>query len=257
MATAVEIRGLHKRFGGLEVLKGIDLDVMQGEAVVLLGSSGSGKSTLLRCINFMEEPNEGQIRINGDLIGTERGGRMTYREAELCKLRSRVGMVFQHFNLFPHKTVLENVMEGQVIVLRRSAAEARERAVAQLTRVGLAEKAPEYPARLSGGQKQRVAIARALAMDPEVMLFDEVTSALDPELVGEVLKTMRQLADEGMTMVCVTHEIGFAYHVANKVCFLHEGQILEQGTPHDLLKMPKTDRVRDFLDGHSLFKLPD
>ncbi len=257
MATAVEIRGLHKRFGGLEVLKGIDLDVKQGEAVVLLGSSGSGKSTLLRCINFMEEPNEGQIRINGDLIGTERGGRMTYREAELCRLRSRVGMVFQHFNLFPHKTVLENVMEGQVIVLGRSSAEARERAMAQLTRVGLAEKAPEYPARLSGGQKQRVAIARALAMDPEVMLFDEVTSALDPELVGEVLRTMRQLADEGMTMVCVTHEIGFAYHVANKVCFLHEGQILEQGTPHDLLKMPKTDRVRDFLDGHSLFKLPD
>lgn len=256
MQPAVEIRNLHKSFKQLHVLRGIDLDVQQGEAVVLLGSSGSGKSTLLRCINFMEEPNEGQIRINGDLVGTERSGRMVYRESELCKLRTRVGMVFQHFNLFPHKTVLENVMEGQLVVLGRSKAEASEKAMLQLARVGLAEKAPEYPARLSGGQKQRVAIARALAMDPEVMLFDEVTSALDPELVGEVLKTMRQLAEEGMTMVCVTHEIGFAYHVANKVCFLNEGKILEQGPPQKVLKNPKTDRVREFLEGHSLFKLP-
>lgn len=256
MQPAVEIRNLHKSFKQLHVLRGIDLDVQQGEAVVLLGSSGSGKSTLLRCINFMEEPNEGQIRINGDLVGTERSGRMVYRESELCKLRTRVGMVFQHFNLFPHKTVLENVMEGQLVVLGRSKAEASEKAMLQLARVGLAEKAPEYPARLSGGQKQRVAIARALAMDPEVMLFDEVTSALDPELVGEVLKTMRQLAEEGMTMVCVTHEIGFAYHVANKVCFLNEGKILEQGPPQKILKNPKTDRVREFLEGHSLFKLP-
>lgn len=257
MTNAVEIRGLHKSFGELEVLKGIDLDVVQGEAVVLLGSSGSGKSTLLRCINFMEEPTTGQVRLNGNLIGSEQNGRMRYREADLCKLRTRIGMVFQHFNLFPHKTVLENVMEGQVVVLGRSKAEARDKAMAQLARVGLEEKAPEYPARLSGGQKQRVAIARALAMDPEVMLFDEVTSALDPELVGEVLKTMRQLAEDGMTMVCVTHEIGFAYHVANKVCFLHNGQILEQGLPQNVLRTPKTQRVRDFLDGHSLFKLPD
>jgi len=256
MQPAVKIHNLHKSFKELHVLRGIDLDVQQGEAVVLLGSSGSGKSTLLRCINFMEEPNEGQVRINGDLIGTERSGRMVYRESELCKLRTRVGMVFQHFNLFPHKTVLENVMEGQLVVLGRSKAEASEKAMLQLARVGLAEKAPEYPARLSGGQKQRVAIARALAMDPEVMLFDEVTSALDPELVGEVLKTMRQLAEEGMTMVCVTHEIGFAYHVANKVCFLNEGKILEQGPPQQVLKNPKTDRVREFLEGHSLFKLP-
>ena len=256
MQPAVKIRNLHKSFKHLHVLRGIDLDVQHGEAVVLLGSSGSGKSTLLRCINFMEEPNEGQIRINGDLVGTERSGRMVYRESELCKLRTRVGMVFQHFNLFPHKTVLENVMEGQLVVLGRSKAEASEKAMLQLARVGLAEKAPEYPARLSGGQKQRVAIARALAMDPEVMLFDEVTSALDPELVGEVLKTMRQLAEEGMTMVCVTHEIGFAYHVANKVCFLNEGKILEQGPPQQVLKNPKTDRVREFLEGHSLFKLP-
>lgn len=257
MTNAVEIRGLRKSFSDLEVLKGIDLDVAEGEAVVLLGSSGSGKSTLLRCINFMEEPTAGQIRLNGDLIGTEQGGRMRYHEAELCKLRTRIGMVFQHFNLFPHMTVLENVMEGQTIVLGRSKAEAKDKAMTQLLRVGLEMKAEEYPARLSGGQKQRVAIARALAMDPEVMLFDEVTSALDPELVGEVLKTMLQLAEDGMTMVCVTHEIGFAYHVANKVCFLHDGLILEQGAPQFVLQTPETQRVRDFLAGHSLFKLPN
>jgi len=257
MTNAVEIRGLRKSFSGLEVLKGIDLDVAEGEAVVLLGSSGSGKSTLLRCINFMEEPTAGQIRLNGDLIGTEQGGRMRYHEADLCKLRTRIGMVFQHFNLFPHMTVLENVMEGQTIVLGRSKAEAKDKAMTQLLRVGLEMKAEEYPARLSGGQKQRVAIARALAMDPEVMLFDEVTSALDPELVGEVLKTMLQLAEDGMTMVCVTHEIGFAYHVANKVCFLHDGLILEQGAPQFVLQTPETQRVRDFLAGHSLFKLPN
>ena len=257
MTNAVEIRGLRKSFSGLEVLKGIDLDVAEGEAVVLLGSSGSGKSTLLRCINFMEEPTAGQIRLNGDLIGTEQGGRMRYHEADLCKLRTRIGMVFQHFNLFPHMTVLENVMEGQTIVLGRSKAEAKDKAMTQLLRVGLEMKAEEYPARLSGGQKQRVAIARALAMDPEVMLFDEVTSALDPELVGEVLKTMLQLAEDGMTMVCVTHEIGFAYHVANKVCFLHDGLILEQGAPQFVLQTPETQRVQDFLAGHSLFKLPN
>ena len=257
MTNAVEIRGLRKSFSDLEVLKGIDLDVAEGEAVVLLGSSGSGKSTLLRCINFMEEPTAGQIRLNGDLIGTEQGGRMRYHEADLCKLRTRIGMVFQHFNPFPHMTVLENVMEGQTIVLGRSKAEAKDKAMTQLLRVGLEMKAEEYPARLSGGQKQRVAIARALAMDPEVMLFDEVTSALDPELVGEVLKTMLQLAEDGMTMVCVTHEIGFAYHVANKVCFLHDGLILEQGAPRFVLQTPETQRVRDFLAGHSLFKLPN
>ncbi|MDG2406775.1 MAG: amino acid ABC transporter ATP-binding protein, partial [Paracoccaceae bacterium] len=180
-----------------------------------------------------------------------------YREDELCQLRTRIGMVFQHFNLFPHMTVLENVMEGQVTVLGRPKAEAKEKAMTQLDRVGLGEKALEYPARLSGGQKQRVAIARALAMDPEVMLFDEITSALDPELVGEVLKTMLQLAQDGMTMVFVTHEIGFAYHVANKVCFLDDGLILEQGAPQTVLTAPKTQRVHDFLAGHSLFKLPN
>jgi polar amino acid transport system ATP-binding protein len=257
MSEILRIDNLHKSFGPLEVLKGIDLTVQSGETVVLLGSSGSGKSTLLRCVNFMETPSSGQIRLNGTLIGTERDGQMHYKEAELCALRARIGMVFQHFNLFPHMTVLENVMEGQVTVLGRSKAEARDKAMAQLERVGLAEKAAEYPARLSGGQKQRVAIARALAMDPEVMLFDEVTSALDPELVGEVLRTMRQLADDGMTMLCVTHELGFAYHVANHVLFLNDGTILEQGAPRDILKTPQTERMREFLSGHSLFKLPD
>lgn len=257
MSEILRIENLYKSFDDLEVLKGIDLSVQSGETVVLLGSSGSGKSTMLRCVNFMETPTSGKIHLQGELIGSERNGKMTYREAELCALRARIGMVFQHFNLFPHMTVVENVMEGQVIVLGRSKAEARDKAMAQLDRVGLAEKAEEYPARLSGGQKQRVAIARALAMDPEVMLFDEVTSALDPELVGEVLKTMRQLAEEGMTMLCVTHELGFAYHVANRVLFLNEGTILEQGEPQRILKIPETNRMREFLDGHSLFKLPD
>ena len=247
MTNAIEIRKLYKRFLELEVLKGIDLDVAQGEAVVLLGSSGSGKSTLLRCINFMEEPTSGQVRLNGDLVGTEQGGRMRYRESDLCKLRTRIGMVFQHFNLFPHMTVLENVMEGQLIVLGRSKAEAKDKAMAQLTRVGLAEKAPEYPARLSGGQKQRVAIARALAMDPDVMLFDEVTSALDPELVGEVLKTMRQLAEDGMTMVCVTHEMGFAREVADRVLFFDHGKLLEDAPPAEFFAQPKDPRAQAFL----------
>jgi len=256
MQPIVQVQDLHKNFGSLEVLRGIDLDVTEGETVVLLGSSGSGKSTLLRCINFMEEPSSGIIRLHGKAVGQQRNGRTVYRGAELCKLRTRIGMVFQHFNLFPHMTVLQNVMEGQVTVLRRSREEAEAKAMKQLARVGLDEKAREFPARLSGGQKQRVAIARALAMDPEVMLFDEVTSALDPELVGEVLKTMRQLAEEGMTMICVTHELGFAYHVANRVTFLHQGQILEEGTPQEVLGAPKAQRVREFLEGHSLFKLP-
>ncbi|WP_281350556.1 amino acid ABC transporter ATP-binding protein [Pikeienuella piscinae] len=256
MRDVIKVENLCKRFGAQEVLKGIDMQVREGETVVLLGSSGSGKSTLLRCINFMEEPSAGRVTLRGEAVGSERGGRIVYRERELCKLRTRIGMVFQHFNLFPHMTTLQNVMEGQRVVLGRSAAEAEEKAMRQLARMGLEDKAPEYPARLSGGQKQRVAIARALAMDPEVMLFDEVTSALDPELVGEVLKAMRQLAEEGMTMICVTHEIGFAYHVANRVMFLHEGRILEQGPPQDMLVTPESARVREFLEGHSLFKLP-
>jgi len=257
MTEIVRIENLHKSFGDLEVLKGIDLTVETGETVVLLGSSGSGKSTLLRCVNFMETPTEGRVYLHGKMVGTERNGEIRYRESELCALRTRIGMVFQHFNLFPHKTVLENVMEGQTTVLRRGRAEAEQKARQQLERVGLADKADQYPARLSGGQKQRVAIARALAMDPDVMLFDEVTSALDPELVGEVLKTMRELADDGMTMLVVTHELGFAFHVANRVLFLNQGTILEQGEPQRVLKNPETTRMREFLEGHSLFKLPD
>lgn len=257
MAVIIQIENLHKRFGDLDVLKGIDLELGASETVVVLGSSGSGKSTLLRCVNFMETPSAGKILFHGKTIGTERNGKMRYRERELCELRTRIGMVFQHFNLFPHMTTLQNVMEGQVTVLKRSKSEAEEKARLQLERVGLSEKANEYPSRLSGGQKQRVAIARALAMDPDVMLFDEVTSALDPELVGEVLKTMRQLADEGMTMMVVTHELGFAYHVANRVLFLNDGQILEQGEPKDILKNPTSQRMSEFLDGHLLFKLPD
>ena len=257
MNEIVKIENLYKSFGALEVLRGIDLSVQTGETVTLLGSSGSGKSTLLRCINFMETPTKGRVYLQGKMIGTEKAGQISYTERELCKLRSRIGMVFQHFNLFPHMTVLQNVMEGQVTVLGRGKREAEDKARAQLQRVGLAEKAMEYPSRLSGGQKQRVAIARALAMDPDVMLFDEVTSALDPELVGEVLKTMRQLAEEGMTMLCVTHELGFAYHVANRVLFLNEGTILEQGEPQAILKDPQTTRMREFLEGHALFKLPN
>ena len=257
MTEIVRIESLQKSFGDLVVLDGIDMTVETGETVVLLGSSGSGKSTLLRCVNFMEIPSGGRVVFHGERIGDERNGKMLFRERDLCALRTRIGMVFQHFNLFPHMTVLQNVMEGQVTVLRRAKSEAEEKARRQLDRVGLADKAEEYPARLSGGQKQRVAIARALAMDPDVMLFDEVTSALDPELVGEVLKTMRRLADEGMTMIVVTHELGFAYHVANRVLFLNDGKILEQGEPHRVLKSPETTRMREFLEGHSLFKLPD
>jgi len=253
----LRVENLHKRFDDLEVLKGIDLSVNQGETIVLLGSSGSGKSTLLRCVNFMETPGEGRIYLNNELVGREQNGGMSYRASELCALRTRIGMVFQHFNLFPHMTAVENVMEGQVTVLKRAKADAKTKALEQLQRVGLADKADEYPSRLSGGQKQRVAIARALAMDPEVMLFDEVTSALDPELVGDVLKTMRQLAEEGMTMLVVTHELGFAYHVANRVLFLDDGTILEQGAPQQILKNPTTRRMQNFLEGHSLFKLPD
>lgn len=257
MKELVRTENLHKQFDDLKVLKGIDLSVKEGETVVLLGSSGSGKSTLLRCINFMETPTSGRVHIQGEAVGTDTGGTVRYNQSELCQLRTRVGMVFQHFNLFPHMTVLQNVMEGQLTVLKRSKQEAREKSLQQLDRVGLADKADVYPSHLSGGQKQRVAIARALAMEPRVMLFDEVTSALDPELVGEVLKTMRQLAREGMTMICVTHELGFAYHVANRVLFLNEGTIHEEGDPQQVLRNPRTTRMREFLEGHSLFKLPE
>lgn len=262
MTDLLKIEKLNKSFGPLAVLKGIDLTVAKGETVVILGSSGSGKSTLLRCINFMEIPTSGRIAIAGTPIGTPRGTnngavKVDYRESELIGIRARVGMVFQHFNLFPHMTAHENVMEGPRTVLKLPRGECEARAETYLAKVGLADKMASYPAHLSGGQQQRVAIARALAMEPQLMLFDEATSALDPELVGEVLQTIRALADEGMTMVIVTHELGFAYSVASKVLFLSDGIILEQGTPADVLVRPKEQRTRDFLRGHATYRLPD
>jgi polar amino acid transport system ATP-binding protein len=254
--TILKVSALAKRFGPIEVLHGIDLEVSRGERIAILGASGSGKSTLLRCLNFMELPTAGRIELDGTAVGSEgRSGRRVYRESELTQVRQRIGMVFQQFNLFPHMTALGNVMEGLRTVRRQSKAEARIRADKELARVGLADKADTYPAHLSGGQKQRVAIARALAMDPELLLFDEPTSALDPELVGEVLNVIRALAEEGRTMLLVTHELGFAYHVATRVIFLADGAIHEQGTPEEVLKHPKTQRTQAFLARHKEFSL--
>ena len=238
--TLLKVTGLRKRFDKTEVLCGIDLDVAKGDRIAILGASGSGKSTLLRCLNFMELPSEGVVELDGQAIG--RAGR--YDEAELTRVRQRVGMVFQQFNLFPHMTAIENVMEGLRTVKRVPVPQARLQALQELERVGLADKADQYPARLSGGQKQRVAIARALAMEPEVLLFDEPTSALDPELVGEVLRVIRALAEEGRTMLLVTHEIGFAYHFASRVLFIADGVIHEQGTADEVLKHPKAPRTQ-------------
>ena len=251
--TILKVRGLTKRFGDVEVLHGIDLDVEPGERIAILGASGSGKSTLLRCLNFMELPTAGTVELDGKPVGSERGGGRVYRERDLTAVRQRVGMVFQQFNLFPHMTAAGNVMEGLRTVRGQSKDAARVRAGKELARVGLAEKADTFPAHLSGGQKQRVAIARALAMDPEVLLFDEPTSALDPELVGEVLTTIRSLAEEGRPMLLVTHELGFAYHVATRVIFLADGTVHEQGTPDEILKDPKKDKTRAFLAGHRQF----
>ncbi len=257
MTEILRIENIHKNFGDLEVLKGIDLSVAEGETVVILGASGSGKSTLLRCTNFLEIPSSGKVFLRGDLIGEEDPtGSMGYQESDLTHVRQRMGMVFQQFNLFPHMTAIDNVMEALVTVLKQPRSDARRTAMDQLDSVGLADKADEYPARLSGGQMQRVAIARALAMSPDIMLFDEVTSALDPELVGEVLKTMRTLAEGGLTMLVVTHELGFAYHVADRVVFLHEGRIYEEGSPKNILTDPKKERTRDFVRGHLQFSIP-
>ena len=235
----LELRGVHKRFGDLEVLRGIDLVVPKGSVVCVIGPSGSGKSTLLRCVNLLEPPEEGTIVLEGEEI-TGGGDHLDF-------VRRRVGMVFQQFNLFPHKSALENICLAQEKVLDRSREEASQKALELLERVGLSEKASEYPDRLSGGQQQRVAIARALAMDPHVMLFDEVTSALDPELVKEVLDVMRELAAEGMTMVVVTHEMRFAREVADRVVFMDEGVVVEMGSPAEVIDSPREERTRRFL----------
>lgn len=243
----LRLEGVHKRFGDLEVLRGIDLEIAKGEVVCVLGPSGSGKSTLLRCVNLLEPPEQGEIYLEGHDICKGPGSGHGESSWELDFVRQRVGIVFQQFNLFPHKTVLENVTMAQEKVLDRPRGEARAKGTALLERVGLADKLSEYPERLSGGQQQRVAIARALAMDPHVMLFDEVTSALDPELVKEVLDTMRELAAEGMTMIVVTHEIGFAHDVGDKVVFMDDGVIVEQGKPAEVLDDPREERTKKFL----------
>jgi ABC-type polar amino acid transport system ATPase subunit len=243
----LKLRGVKKRFGALEVLKGIDLDVEKGEVVCILGPSGSGKSTLLRCVNLLEPPEEGEILLEAQDICKGPGSGTGEQSWNLDFVRQRVGMVFQQFNLFPHKTALENVTMAPEKVLGRSKGEAREKGTALLERVGLADKLAQYPERLSGGQQQRVAIARALAMEPHVMLFDEVTSALDPELVKEVLDTMRELASEGMTMLVVTHEMGFAKEVGDQVVFMDGGVIVEQGPPAEVLENPREERTKQFL----------
>jgi polar amino acid transport system ATP-binding protein len=245
----IDARDVHKRFGSLEVLKGITLQVERGQVACLLGRSGSGKSTFLRCINHLEKVDAGMIRVAGRTVGyEERNGKLyELREKEVARQRRGVGMVFQRFNLFPHMTALENVVEAPVQVLGTPRSAARERARELLDRVGLADKASAYPSSLSGGQQQRVAIARALAMEPEVMLFDEPTSALDPELVGDVLDVMRDLAESGMTMIVVTHEIGFAREVGDVAVFMDGGVVVEQGAPEDVLVSPREARTQAFL----------
>ena len=240
-APVVRIEGLHKAFGDNVVLRGIDLDVYRGEVVVILGPSGSGKSTLLRCVNMLETPTEGRIFFEDTEI--------TSKKTDINKVRAKVGMVFQNFNLFPHLTAKRNVMLAQQKVLHRGKEESEQIAIEQLERVGLGERVEYKPSELSGGQQQRVAIARALAMDPHVMLFDEATSALDPELVRDVLGVMKSLAKAGMTMIVVTHEMGFARDVADRVIFMDGGFIVEQGTPEEVFDHPKSDRTKDFL-GH-------
>ncbi|PQP24100.1 amino acid ABC transporter ATP-binding protein [Rhodococcus opacus] len=246
---AVEVRGVHKSFGALEVLRGVDLLVRKGEVTVILGPSGSGKSTLLRTLNHLEKVDRGTIRIDGDLIGYRRKGSKLHelRERDILKQRSRIGFVFQNFNLFPHLTVLENVIEAPVSAQGRDRAEVEAEAIALLERVGVGDKAHEYPRQLSGGQQQRVAIARALALRPAVILFDEPTSALDPELVGEVLAVIKQLARDGATLVIVTHEVGFAREVADTAVFMDAGVVVEQGPPSQVIDNPQHDRTTAFL----------
>jgi octopine/nopaline transport system ATP-binding protein len=247
---AIEIRGLRKSFGPIEVLKGIDLTAHEGEVISILGSSGSGKSTMLRCINMLETPDAGDISVAGEKIGLKRDAKghghiVDRRQVE--RIRSELGMVFQSFNLWSHKTVIENIIEAPIHVQKRPKADVIAEAEALLEKVGIADKRNHYPSHLSGGQQQRAAIARALAMRPKVMLFDEPTSALDPELVGEVLRVMRSLADEGRTMLVVTHEMGFARDVSSRVIFLHQGAIEEQGSPEEMFTNAQSERFRKFI----------
>ncbi len=249
MTAMVTAEGVHKSFGPTHVLKGIDLEVAPREVFCLVGPSGSGKSTFLRCINHLEKINAGRLYVDGHLVGYRQQGNKLYelKDKEVAAQRKDIGMVFQRFNLFPHMTALENVMEAPVQVKRESKATARERAKRLLDRVGLADKASGYPTQLSGGQQQRVAIARALAMEPKLMLFDEPTSALDPELVGEVLDVMRDLAQSGMTMIVVTHEMGFAREVGDALVFMDDGAVVESGHPRDVLTNPQHQRTKAFL----------
>ena len=250
---ALEVRDLRKSFAGHEVLKGVSLAARRGDVISLIGASGSGKSTFLRCINLLETPDSGEVRVGGELIEMQRlaGGRIRPREPrQVDRIRAKLGMVFQSFNLWTHKTVLENVIEAPVHVKKLPRAEAVAKAEALLAKVGLSDRRDYYPAQLSGGQQQRAAIARALAMDPDVLLFDEPTSALDPELVGEVLKVMRDLAAEGRTMLVVTHEMGFAREASCEVVFLHMGRIEEQGPPAQVFGAPRSERCRQFLASH-------
>ncbi|MFN3615792.1 MAG: ABC transporter ATP-binding protein [Rubrimonas sp.] len=249
MDAQLSLNGIRKRFGSLEVLRGVSLQARRGEVIALIGASGSGKSTLLRCINLLEMPDAGEISVGGETIGIRDGrrGRAASDPEKLRRIRARLGFVFQSFNLWSHMTVIENLVEAPIHVLGLPRAEAAARARRLLARVGLPDKESAYPIELSGGQQQRVAIARALAMEPDVMLFDEPTSALDPELVGEVLAVIRSLAEEGRTMLLVTHEMGFCREVATRVAFMHQGQIEEEGTPQAVFGEPRSERLRQFL----------
>ncbi len=252
MTASLIVEDLHKRYGEREVLKGLSLSAKTGDVITLIGSSGSGKSTFLRCLNLLEQPNQGRLSLAGEELKLvrDRDGSLKAADArQLQHWRARLAFVFQNFNLWAHRTVLENVIEAPIYVLGLPRAEAIDKAQALLARVGMAQRQQAYPAQLSGGEQQRVAIARALAVDPEVMLFDEPTSALDPELVGEVLKVMRDLAAEGRTMIVVTHEMGFAREVSNHVLFLHQGRVEEQGHPRDVLNHPQSERLQQFLSG--------
>ncbi|MGY2439495.1 ABC transporter ATP-binding protein [Pseudomonas sp. SDO52101_S400] len=248
----LEIQDLHKSYGAHQVLKGVSLQAQAGDVISIIGSSGSGKSTFLRCINLLEQPNAGSIVLNGEplkLVANKLGGLKAAEPRQLQRMRSRLSMVFQHFNLWSHMSALENVMEAPVHVLGVGKKEAREKAEHYLNKVGVAHRKDAWPAHMSGGEQQRVAIARALAMEPEVMLFDEPTSALDPELVGEVLKVMQDLAQEGRTMVVVTHEMGFAREISNQLVFLHKGRVEERGDPREVLVNPQSERLQQFLAG--------